>query len=146
MFFIDFARFMGYKRALLEHGIDFHDEDFIKIRPHEDEVEESLGEICTRLADYTAVFCVSDLYAVMLMAALSDRGVKVPADISVAGFDDNLLGRLYRPALTTVHQDVKGKGVKAANTLLDMMNGTIPENKRIILPTRIIERDTVLQI
>ncbi len=143
---VDLARFMGYKRALLEYGIDFKDEDFIQIKPHESEVEGSLGEICEKLKNYTAVFCVSDLYAVMIMAALSDRGVKVPDDISVAGFDDNILGQLHRPALTTVHQDVKGKGVKAATTLLEIMNGSIPENKRITLPTKLIIRNTVAQI
>ncbi len=143
---VDLARFMGYKRALLEYGIEFKDEDFLQIKPHESEVEESLQEICEKLKNYTAVFCVSDLYAVMIMAALSDRGVKVPDDISVAGFDDNLLGQLHRPALTTVHQDVKGKGVKAATTLFEIMNGNIPENKRITLPTKLIIRDTVAQI
>ena len=143
---VDLARFMGYKRALLEYGIEPADEDFIKIRPHESEIDDSLKEICERLKDYTAVFCVSDLYAVMIMAALSDRGVKVPEDISVAGFDDNLLGRYHRPALTTVHQDVKGKGVKAAQTLLEIMNGNIPENKRIMLPTELVIRDTVAKL
>ncbi|MBO6111897.1 MAG: LacI family DNA-binding transcriptional regulator [Lachnospiraceae bacterium] len=143
---VDLARFNGYRRALNDAGIEFNDRDFIQIRPHEEEVEDSLSEICERLKDYSAVFCVSDLYAVMIMAALSDRGVKVPEDISVAGFDDNLMGRLHRPALTTVHQDVKQKGIVAATTLLDIIKGEAPVNRQIMLPTGLVIRDTVRAI
>ena len=86
--------------------------------------------------------CVSDLYAVTLMSALTDRGIRVPEGISVTGFDDNMLGSLYRPALTTVHQDVKQKGIVSVETLLKQIKGTKTENQ-ITLPTRLVIRDTV---
>ncbi len=139
---VDLARFNGYKRALDEAGLTFHEEDFLKIRPHSHEIEESLAEICRRSFDYTAIMCVSDLYAVTLMSALTDRGIRVPEGISIAGFDDNMLGRLYRPALTTVHQDVKRKGVVAVQTLLKKIKGEKTESK-ILLPTNLVVRDSV---
>jgi len=139
---VDFARLTGYKRALCEAGIEYKDKDFLQIRPDKDEIEENLQEMCQRAMEYTALMCVSDLYAVMMIAALTDRGIKVPEGISVAGFDDNLLGSLYRPALTTVHQDIKGKGVKAVETLLKLIHGENTPNE-IILPTRLVIRDTV---
>ena len=89
--------------------------------------------------------CVSDLYAVTLMAAFADRGISVPDDISVAGFDDNMLGQLHRPALTTVHQNVKQKGVVAADTLLKQLR-KIKTPNQIVLPTRLVIRDTVKKI
>ena len=139
---VDLARFNGYKRALKEAGIKFHEEDFLMIRPHSEEIEESLEELCQRVMDYTALMCVSDLYAVTMMSALTDRGIRVPEGISVAGFDDNMLGSMYRPALTTVHQDVKHKGIVAAETLLKQVKGGKTENQ-IILPVRLVIRDTV---
>ena len=86
--------------------------------------------------------CVSDLYAVQLMCALEDRGFSIPDDISIAGFDDTLLGQLHRPALTTVHQNVKDKGIVATNTLLQRIRGE-KTPKQIQLPTELIIRDTV---
>ncbi|MCR5419468.1 MAG: LacI family transcriptional regulator [Lachnospiraceae bacterium] len=139
---VDYARFTGYKRALMEAGLEFKEEDFLKIRPKSDEIEESLEEICRRAMDYTAIMCVSDLYAVTLMSALTDRGIRVPEGISIAGFDDNYMGSMYRPALTTVHQDIKEKGVVSAQTLLKRIKGEKTE-PRIILPTRLVIRDTV---
>jgi LacI family transcriptional regulator len=139
---VDLARLNGYKRALAEAGIEYSEKDFLKIRPASAEIEESLDEICLRALDYTAVMCVSDLYAVTLISALTDRGIRVPEGISIAGFDDNQLGQLYRPALTTVHQDVKRKGITAAETLLKQLNGEKTE-RQITLPTSLVIRDTV---
>ena len=139
---VDLARFKGYRKALDEAHIEYHDEDFLKIRPSSAEIDKSLDEICAKAMNYTAIMCVSDLYAVTLMAALTDRGIRVPEGISIAGFDDNMMGSLYRPALTTVHQDVKQKGVIAAQTLLKKMGGEETE-AQITMPTRLVIRDTV---
>ena len=119
---VDLARFQGYIKALREAGIQF--------------------EICIKAMNYTAIMCVSDLYAVTLMSALTDRGIRVPEGISIAGFDDNMLGSLYRPALTTVHQDVKEKGIIAAETLLKKLAGA-ETAAQITLPTKLVIRDTV---
>ena len=139
---VDLARLNGYKRALKEAGIEYSEKDFLKIRPASAEIEKSLDEICHRALDYTAIMCVSDLYAVTLMSALTDRGIRVPEGISVAGFDDNMMGQLYRPALTTVHQDVKKKGIVAAETLLKQLKGEKTDHQ-ITLPTSLVIRDTV---
>ena len=56
-----------------------------------------------------------------------------------------MLGQLHRPALTTVHQDVKAKGVTAADTLLKQLAGKKTPNQ-IKLPTRLVIRDTVKNI
>ena len=142
---VDLARLNGFKLALSDAGLKYKNSNFLKIRPRADEIESSLEEICEKLKNFTAVFCVSDLYAVTLIAALEDRGIAVPDDISVVGFDDNMLGKLHRPALTTVHQDVKAKGVMAASTLLKQLRGEKTPNQ-IQLPTHLVIRDTVKKI
>ena len=142
---VDLARLNGFKKALKDNKLKFKSTDFLQIRPRSEEIEESLEKICQRASEFTAIMCVSDLYAVTLMSALSDRGISVPGDISVVGFDDNMLGQLHRPALTTVHQDVKAKGVTAADTLLKQLSGVKTPNQ-IKLPTRLVIRDTVKNI
>ncbi|MCR5670351.1 MAG: LacI family transcriptional regulator [Butyrivibrio sp.] len=139
---VDLARLSGYKKALKYNGIKYKDTNFLQIHPRSDEIEESLSEIIDRFSEFTAIFCVSDLYAVTLMAALSDRGISVPDDISIVGFDDDMLAKLHRPALTTVHQDVKEKGITAADTLLKQLAGQKTPNQ-IKLPTHLVIRDTV---
>ena len=139
---VDAARLRGFRRAVEDAGYIYSEDDFVQLNPWPDRVRESLEEICDRLKDYTAVYCVSDLYAALLMAVLKDRGIRVPEDLSVVGFDDNICGTLCCPALTTVHQDTEKKGVVAAETLIAMLRGEeVPEN--IILKTRLVVRDTV---
>lgn len=139
---VDSARFSGYRKALKEAGVAFFEEDFLRLCPWEDKRGASFEEICQRLGDYTAVFCVSDLYAVLLMAELADRGIRVPEDLSVVGFDDILLGRLHRPALTTVHQDISEKGTLAVSTLVGILGGSQPERQDRRLPVRLVERES----
>jgi LacI family transcriptional regulator len=142
---VDLARLNGYQKALEDAGLKYKPDNFLKIRPRTEDIEESLEEICKRSKDFTAIVCVSDLYAVTLMAALEDRGISVPDDISIVGFDDNMLGKYHRPALTTVHQDIKLKGVTAADTLLKQLSGQKTPNQ-IQLPTKLIIRDTVKKV
>jgi len=78
------------------------------------------------LLDYrpTAIFCFSDLMAIGAMAKLIANGIKVPDDVSVVGFDDIDIARHYVPALTTIRQQTRELGVKAANALFDRLNDT----------------------
>lgn len=65
-----------------------------------------------------AVFCASDSIAVGAMEALAEKGIHVPEDISVAGFDDTLLARTTRPQLSTVRQPLRKMGYDAVDTLI----------------------------
>ncbi len=115
-------------------------------RPGPEEREKSFEELCSRSSEYTAMFCASDYYAILMMNELSDRGIRVPQDISVAGFDDNLLAQLHRPALTTVHQDVEGKGIIAAETLVKMIKGEKIRKRSLLLPTELRIRESVCDL
>lgn len=75
----------------------------------------------------TAVFCYNDMTALGLMAELARRGVRVPHDISVAGFDDVVFARLSQPGLTTVRQPRFELGARAMKNLLTLMGGLLTE-------------------
>ena len=82
----------------------------------------------------------------MMMNACADLGIRVPEDLSVMGFDDNLFSRLSRPRLTTMHQDAEYKGELSATLLIDMIGGKIPESRQIILKPELVERESVKTI
>ncbi len=94
----------------------------------------------------TAILCFSDVMAYWVVRAAEDRGLSVPGDLSVVGFDDNPLARRMRPALTTVRQDVAAKGRAAAAALTEAIEtvqaGGTPEARHVLLPTELVVRDS----
>lgn len=139
----DCQRFKGYRQALSNAGITFQDQDFIMLHPcHGKDLSKSLEEIYERHRDYTALVAASDWYAVQIINYLKDRGVSIPKDISVTGFDDNNYSRIVRPELTTIHQDVKEKGEVAVDWLTRLIEGdTIKDQSP--LPVRLVVRESV---
>lgn len=143
---VDRERFRGYRRALEEAGIPFHEKDFLKLMLSEKSGEDCFRELAVRCEEYTAVFCVSDLYAVQLANAVLDCGKKIPDDLSIIGFDDNVLSRFCRPAITTIHQDTEMKGILAGRILVEMIENRYHGEKEVMLPVSLVERDTVKAI
>lgn len=72
----------------------------------------------------TAVFCASDMVAFGLIAGLTSRGVSVPGEISVIGFDDIEMSEFYVPALTTIRQHRRELGSRAARNLLNRLDNS----------------------
>lgn len=143
---VDYERFMGYRKATREAGLEQREEDLIMIRPAEDEIETSLAEIYRMSENYTALFCASDYYAAMLLNYLCDHGKRVPEDISIVGYDDNLYSRIVRPAITTVHQDVTQKGILAVDNLVSQLRGQVAAEKKIKLGVDLVFRDSVQNV
>lgn len=94
----------------------------------------------------TAVLCFSDVMAANVLFAAQDRGIVVPDQLSVVGFDDTPFASRVRPALTTVRQDVPEKGRLAAAAVIALLErGSTDEvlpAERTVLPTELIVRDS----
>jgi DNA-binding LacI/PurR family transcriptional regulator len=78
--------------------------------------------------DVDAIFCANDLAARGALSVLRDRGVRVPDDIALAGFDDLDFASQLEPPLTTVRQSIRQHGVEAAGSLLDLSR-TVPARR-----------------
>ena len=133
-------RLEGWRAALLEAGIPAG-EDLVL---HGDFTERSGVDAGLRLLRLdprpTAVFAANDYMAVGVMRALGEAGVRVPADVAVAGFDDIELARYLDPALTTVHVDAFVLGRRAVQRLLGEAGPAGPPARREILPTTLVVR------
>ena len=96
----------------------------------------------------TAVFCANDGVAFGCMEALSAVGIRVPEDISVAGFDDTLAARACVPQLSTVRQPLRQMGGRAVELLLDLARdgssgAASPTESLLIFPTEAVLRASV---
>jgi DNA-binding LacI/PurR family transcriptional regulator len=88
------------------------------------------------------VFAANDLMAVGAMQAIASRGLVVPDDIAVVGYDDVPVAAALRPQLTTVRQPLVRMGEEMATLLIDALEGR-PTRSSVILPTELVERQSV---
>lgn len=87
-----------------------------------------------------AIFAANDLMALGAMSVIKDRGLRIPEDISIVGFDDTLVSQTSRPPLTTIRQDIAGLGEAAAELMIAQLAGTNPKPR--LLPTELVVRET----
>ena len=88
----------------------------------------------------TAIFASNDVMAMGAMDAVRSRGLRVPEDISILGFDDIPQAAMVRPALTTVRQPLEQMGRLATQMLIDQLKHPDKEINRIELPTELVVR------
>lgn len=92
-------------------------------------------------SNVTAVFAVSDFYALEFMRFLQGKGIQIPKDIQIIGFDDNTASRESNPLLTTIHQDASLRAKTAIHCLEAMRDGLNCETE-IVLPVELVKRES----
>jgi LacI family transcriptional regulator len=90
----------------------------------------------------TAIFACNDEMAVSVLQEARARGIRVPEDLSVVGFDDTMVAQIAAPALTTVHQPLEEVGRMAVNLLARIMDEPPAHPIRLEVGTRLLVRDT----
>lgn len=119
--------------------------DWLQVPMNSQERLRFYKEHLSFIRQYTAVFAVSDAYAVELLYFLQQNHIAIPDEISVVGFDNTVLSRNCYPALTTVGQDAKERAEAAVQALKDLRKGTLEAPVRN-LPVRLILRESVKKI
>jgi len=136
-------RFEGYQRALAEHGLGGGPE-LIHHTPFVDgSARRAVAAMIERQTAFDAVFASSDLLAMEAISAARDRGLNIPNDVAVVGYDDIVLARYCHPALTTIRQPVATGAEQLVDALLKLVGGERPAPK--ILPAELIVRDSSLR-
>jgi LacI family transcriptional regulator len=107
----------------------------------------SLGhDVTRRLLDsgepFTAIWAFNDVTALGAMAALGERGLRVPEDVSVLGFDDIEAAALQRPGLTTIRQPLERMGRLAGEAMVAALEGKPPGPEIIVRPELVIRAST----
>jgi DNA-binding LacI/PurR family transcriptional regulator len=134
------ARVAGYRSALASAGVR-HRPEYVRHAGFDEAVaRRRMLDLLDLHEPPTAVFVCSDRMTLGVYAALAERGLSVPNDISVVGFDDLPESRWINPALTTVRQPLSEMAATALHLLVRMMAGDRPEGTRTELSTRLVER------
>ena len=102
------------------------------------------GDLLDRPARPTALFCVSDVLALGALQAARERGLRVPEDLSVVGFDDVEYASMFQPRLTTIRQPCYQLGELAASLLLRQIGGEAG-GQSLFLPHEWIIRDSTAE-
>lgn len=136
------ARLDGYRAGLESAGIAVADE----LIAAGDFYHESGFRGANTLLDLpeppSAIFACSDQMAFGVYEAVRQRGLRVPDDVSVVGFDDLPEARWASPPLTTVRQPLADMGAVAARTVLQLAAGKELDSRRVELATDLVDRDS----
>lgn len=139
------VRLKGFRQALREAGLPSDPE---LVYATETYSREAGRQAMLRLLDLPeppdAVFCFNDLMAIGALRACSERGVRVPDDVAVAGFDDILEGRYTSPSLSTVTPDLDFLVDRVLDLLIARINGSEAPGERVNVPWELTLRESTL--
>lgn len=133
-------RELGYRNALAASGIPFDPMLVVDGGYRAADSTAGANAILDLPDTPTAVFAANDISAIEMIRIATERGLRVPDDLSVVGFDDVLDAALHAPQLTTVRQPLPEMGEAAVRMLLEILGGGSPESVR--LPTTLIVRES----
>lgn len=133
----------GFSDAMAEAGLICHPEWMERVMHNIPQpAEDAMARILACEKRPTAIFCASDTYAANAIGYVTERGLRVPEDLSFIGLDDLVISAYTQPAITTMGLDKIAMGRQAMQTLFRMMHGG--EFERIqLLPTTLVERSSV---
>ena len=133
-------KIVGYKRALAEANVEY-DEDFVVEGDYTyDSGIEAVEKLLELENKPTAIYVATDEMALGVIHGAQDRGLVIPDDLDVIGFDNTRLALMVRPQLTTVVQPMYDIGAVAMRLLTKFMNKEKVEDHTVVLPHRIEKR------
>lgn len=136
-------RLTGLRQGIAGRGLD-PDAVITKLTVGAMTAEDAEPAIETLLASYpdvTALFCVNDLVALGALKSLSRRGIPVPGRFSIVGFDDSNFSSMLSPALTTIRQQPFALGRRAAELVIDAVDGE--PTSTVLFRPKLIVRESV---
>jgi LacI family transcriptional regulator len=138
---ISVERVQGYREALADAGISF-DPHLLAIGSFTEEGGYEAARSLLETPGFTAVFAANDLSAIGVINAIVESGRRVPADVSIVGFDDLRLSRFTTPPLTTIHQPALEIAELATQLLLELASGREVRQLRHLLEPALVVRSS----
>jgi DNA-binding LacI/PurR family transcriptional regulator len=131
----------GYREALKAHGIPFDPALVTGGGFNRNEARQTMEQLLCNGADFDAIFAGDDDASVGVLLALRQAGRRVPEEIALAGFDDQVFASTITPPLTTVRAPTEQVGREAVRMLVRLIRGesVVP---RLVLPTELVIRES----
>lgn len=140
-------RHRGYKDALAEAGIAY-DEKLVIIKDlSEQSAIETAKEILRMNPVPDGIFCTNDFIGAVCMQELISQGKKVPEEIAIVGFNNDPIGKIVKPQLTTIDYPGNIMGEVTARSLINHLKGfgKLSETNRIIVKSELVVRGSSLR-
>ncbi|PSW05212.1 substrate-binding domain-containing protein [Photobacterium lipolyticum] len=136
-------RLSGFIQAMEESGLTINKNWIISGKFECEGGEKAFEELYSKGPLPSALFVCNDMMAMGVINTASKKGISVPDDISIVGYDDIKLAQYITPSLTTIHQPKHRLGQQAVDTLLDKIKTKRVSNQVIQLEPTLVERDSV---
>lgn len=142
-----FQRHKGYSDALFDNGIAFN-KDYVLIKDLSEQCgREAAMEIMKMKPLPDGAFITNDFSAAVCMQTLKEYGIRIPEDIAIVGFNNDVIGKIIEPKLTTVHYPGIDMGEIAARNLINHLKGisNIKHTQTIVVRSELIIRESSLK-
>jgi len=137
----------GYKQALEDHKLKFDEKLVIIDGFKEDDAIRSAKRILSMKNLPDGIFITNDFCAAVVMQILKDAGIRIPKDIAIVGFNNDSIGKIINPKLTTINYPGFEMGQVAARTLINHLKGVWDMNltNTIVIKSELIIRESSLK-
>ncbi|QOR68180.1 LacI family DNA-binding transcriptional regulator [Cytobacillus suaedae] len=137
-------RLKGYRQAMAEHSLPLEEKWIITSDFTGEGGAKSVSELIAAQKQITAIFFANDIMAIGAISYLSSKGINVPKDLSIVGYDGMFITRYTTPPLTTIGSDPSIIGIRTAELLMELINGGVGKMERTT--PELIIRQSVKQI
>jgi Transcriptional regulators len=138
------ARLDGYRKALQDYNLRYDERYTVEGGESQQEAYDATMKLLAQAVPApTGFFVYNDFLAAGVMSALHDRGIRVPDDVAMIGFDDDEASAFAVPSLASIRWPVVEMGRQAAEMLLLLLSGQFLENRQLVLATELIERESL---
>jgi LacI family transcriptional regulator len=136
-------RRVGYQEALREHGLPLDAHLMIEEENSADGGYRAALSLLSAPERATAVFAYDDVMAIGAISAFREKGLRVPEDVAIVGYDDIALAAYTNPPLSTVGQAKQAMGIKAMQMLITLIRGEdLGEEEVLLRPELIVRRSS----
>ena len=137
-------RYAGCKQAFAEAGLTFSDKNIACCKFNYEPAYTATNKLLDQYPELTAIYAMIDVMAVGTISAITDRGLRVPEDISVMGYDGIELASFYNPKITTLRQPQEDMAKAAVKELMKAISyGVKPYNA--LFDTQLVEGNSVIR-
>lgn len=139
-------RYEGFLKALHEAGFEMNPDWLLEGSFEPEDGYECMNRLLAQPNHPTAVFCCNDIMAFGAISAITEKGLRVPDDISIIGYDNVHISRFCAPPLTTIHQSKARLGEQALKLLFDRITTKSDERSTIEIHPELVIRKSVRKI
>lgn len=137
-------RLDGYKKAHEQYGLKFDENNIISIKISYKEAFDTVVHLIESGKTFDGIFCNNDILALAALHAIHSKGLRVPQDVKIVGYDSIQLSEICYPPITSVWQNTDEFGRIAVEELLNLINGKKEcgnsDNKDIVIPVSLVKR------